>query len=597
MTVSVLTAPVVDANPSLPAGDNRMMLVFVGFEDATGESVSTVAYGDQSLTLAVRRDFPDGTTATVEIWYATEAQLAVVVGDALVVTLSGAVDDQPANPVSAFLGGVKQSPPIVTTNFDESTSSNLNIFPHTVKEGDYTFAVALHATGLGSYTVLAGGYTKNLDTAGSTSQRAVFGKAHPAAGTGNGDVSFGGTPDHQVNVFAHVSFANARPEVDSAAAVPASGVLVDVQFDQSMTQDANFFLTSNYTIAGHTITGIAAPSSSVARLTLGEEMFQGSSLEVFVDGSLENAFGDTMQVAPARQAAFTGVGVPPKILTVVPPTSTSVRITFDEPMTDNGALRAAASYSLTSLDMGVAPLIISSVSPEVVTNPTYVDLNVNEQTLGASYRAKIESAGLLDVAGNAIDPAAPANEVDFTGTASLPEVATAVVLDGSIIRINFDKPMRKDALLGSIGSYLFTPVSAGAAQLFFDSVSVPDVAEPTFVEITVSEMTIGATYDITVNGPTDTGFNPINGAADTASFTGEGINPTISSIFAVSLTRVDIVFSEAMRNNPDINDPAKYAWDLGLVTLGVSEVTSAGVVKLVTSEQVPGILYTLTVTP
>jgi hypothetical protein len=255
------------------------------------------------------------------------------------------------------------------------------------------------------------------------------------------------------------------------------------------------------------------------------------------------------------------------------------------------------NYTLTP-DIGAATLVVSVVTPEGVSNPTYVDLSVNEMTDGASYTCAVGDAGgaILDVAGNALDAGAPANTKTFAGNGTLPGVASATVIGGTIIRIVFDEPMRKDAQLGLPANYLFTPVTAGAAQLYFDSVRVPDVDAPIYVEIEVSEMTDAATYDVTVNGPTDAAFNPI-GASDTASFTGEGENPSVESVVAVSQNRVDVVFSEPMRDDPDINNPAKYGWSGGLTTLGVLEVTSAGVVKLSTSDQAPGALYTLTVTP
>lgn len=287
----------------------------------------------------------------------------------------------------------------------------------------------------------------------------------------------------------------------------------------------------------------------------------------------------------------------PKVSTVSSLAVGQVRVTFDQALLNNSALVAAANYTLTP-PIGAATLVISAVLPEGVANPTYVDLNVSEMTDAASYTCAVGDAGgaIENLTSEVLNPLDPANTKTFTGNGTLPTVSSAEVIGGDTIRVSFSEPMRKDALLSLPANYLFTPVTAGAAQLFFDSVSVPDLDDPTYVDIEVSEMTNGATYDVTVNGPTDKAFNPI-GAPATASFTGEGANPYIESVIPVSKNRVDVVFSEAMLDNADINDPTKYTWNYGLTTLAVLEVTTAGVVKLSTSDQHPGTLYTLTVTP
>lgn len=386
------------------------------------------------------------------------------------------------------------------------------------------------------------------------------------------------------------------PKISSAVA-QSNGLQVLVTFDQAMKQDAAFFNLVNWTVLpGHAVAVVAGPSVTTALLTITPEMLTAAALTVTVNTAVENILNEGMDPG-FNSLAFNGLGISPEIASVVATGPNTIRVTFNEPMTDNAALIDAASYVFAP-SPGAVPLVITtSIIQEAVANPTFVDIPVNEMTDAADYTFSIAAgAGLQDVVGNVIDPDAPNNIVVFVGNGTLPSVASAVVLAGGIIRINFDEPMRKDAQLSFAANYLFTPVTAGAAQLFFDEISVPDIDNPTFVEISVSEMTDGATYDITVDGPTDLGFNPI-GVTDTATFIGEGVNPIIDLIVAVSKNRVDVVFSESMKNNIDINDPARYTWDNSLLTLDVLEVTPAGIVKLSTNDQVPGILYTLTVAP
>lgn len=384
----------------------------------------------------------------------------------------------------------------------------------------------------------------------------------------------------------------AAPKVDTVVAV--SSLDVNVSFDQSMLQDANFFLVSNWAVSGHTVILVSAPNTTSATIKLGEEMLQGAALTATVDASLENLSAETMDLA-FLTGAFTGEGIAPQASGASTPADKRVRITFNEGLQINAALLDIASYAIKVNSIGAVPLIVNNVAHEPVLNPTFVDLYVNEMTDGADYIAIVEGA-LLDIAGNQLDPGDPSSAQAFVGQATVPEVDAAEVLAGGIIRIDFNKGMKKDAQLSLPSNYIFTPITAGAAQLFFDSISVPDIDEPDFVEISTSEMTDGASYEVTINGPTDVAFNQI-GATDTAPFTGEGIAPVISSLVSVSKNRVDVVFSEAMRVNPDILDIANYNWTAGLTTLEVLEVTAAGVVKLATSDQIAGILYELTVTP
>jgi hypothetical protein len=390
------------------------------------------------------------------------------------------------------------------------------------------------------------------------------------------------------------------PKLLSAVAQTETTVLLT--FDQPMKQDASFFNLVNYTVTpGHTVIVVAASNTDEALLTLGEGMLNGSSLTATVNAVLENALGEPMD-GGFLSDAFTGLGIPPALASVVPTSDTTIRVTFDEPLQDNAALSDPDNYLLSIVSSGAIALSISQVVPEVTANPTYVDLTVNEMTDAADYQLTMGDSGgdIVDIPGTPLDTSDPSNTIDFVGTGTLPDVATAEVV-GDRIRINFSEPMKKDAALTSPANYLFIPVTAGAAQLFFNEVVAPPaILNPTFVEIETSEMTDGATYDVVVNngpgGPTDVSLNPIS-VTDTATFAGEGENPLVDLVVAVSKNRADVVFNEAMRNNLDINDPTRYTWDNGLVTLDVLEVTAQGVVKLSTNDQVPGVLYALTIDP
>lgn len=383
----------------------------------------------------------------------------------------------------------------------------------------------------------------------------------------------------------------AQPRLLSAVALTET--TVRLSFDQDMLQDAVFFDVANYAVTSQTVAFVGAPTTSTALLTLSPGMLAGAALVATVDASLSNTSAETME-AGFTSANFLGQGTPPALSSVVATTSTTIRVTFDGAVQNNASLSNVATY-LVSSDLGI-PVTVSACLPQAVGSPTYVDLNVTEMTNGAAYVLRISpSAFILDVPGNVLDPNAPSNRITFAGMGTLPDVGPVQVLGPKSIRITFNEGMKRDSALASPSNYTIIPVTPGAAAVYVESVFVPVDATPAYVEIETTEMTDGASYTAIVSGPTDPYLNPIDN--NTVNFTGVGQAPVISKLEAVSRNRVDLTFDEPMADNVDLKDPARYTWDNGLLTLAVLEVTPGGTIKLVTSDQLPGILYTLTVDP
>lgn len=180
----------------------------------------------------------------------------------------------------------------------------------------------------------------------------------------------------------------------------------------------------------------------------------------------------------------------------------------------------------------------------------------------------------------------------------LVEVISADMTVAGKIRVNFDRGMKKDAKITERLYYIISTSSPGAVTPYVNEVIVPDVAAPEYVDLLTSEHTDGATYDVVVyeNGPVDVDDLRVDETRNSQSYTGIGIIPVVDSVVAISENRIDVIFSENMTLNDDIKNPAKYSFDNGLSVLSVLEVM-ADTVKLVTSDQVPGTLYTLTVNP
>jgi hypothetical protein len=189
-------------------------------------------------------------------------------------------------------------------------------------------------------------------------------------------------------------------------------------------------------------------------------------------------------------------------------------------------------------------------------------------------------------------------EVQATGTLrKAPRVVAATAIAPGVVRVTFDTPMSRDSRLTNIANYsIATP--AGAAPLFVSAVTPQDVANPTWVELATNEHTNLTTYTVEVEsgagGPRDAYGYVVSAAGDSATFAGAGVAPEIASVAAVGLNRVDVQFTEPMHDNAAIRDPSRYTFDGGLTVLSVLDVVG-DTVKLVTSDQTPGQLYTLTI--
>lgn len=318
------------------------------------------------------------------------------------------------------------------------------------------------------------------------------------------------------------------------------------------------------------------------------------ALEAVVDSAgSEGAilFDPVCTVDPAVE--ITGAfGDAPPTISVSVTGATTLRITFSEAMADTSAIDDPASYGVSVETEGAIGVAVSSVVREAVSNPTYVDLTTTEHTDGADYELTVSSA-VVDQQGDYVeDPEA------YVGQGVQPQISAVVALNASKVRVTFDEAM--DLYGGELtkaANYSITPQTAGAAAVNIVSVAAGLGSTPSHVDLTTSEHTEGATYQVaavTSGEIRDAAYNPLDPAGATDTYTGEGDAPTLLKVEPVSSTRVDLVFSETMRDNATIRDPAQYVWDNGLTTLAVLEL-DGDTVKLVTTEQTEGILYNLTI--
>lgn len=286
-----------------------------------------------------------------------------------------------------------------------------------------------------------------------------------------------------------------------------------------------------------------------------------------------------------------GTLIQPKVASVVALGANSIRMTFDSPMRDDAALNNAANYDIPVV-VGGQTVSVTAATPEAAPFPTYVDLATTEHTDNILYSASVENVVSED--NNLIDP--NNDSATYTAIGDKPQLAAVETKSSKLLRLNFSEEMVLNSELTNPFNYTLTPITPGAAQLFFTEVVAPDGDNfPSWVELPVSEMTDGATYEVSVSdtGPTDRALNTMDPGANLVGITGLGTPPNISQVVAISTNRADVVFDEPMKDNASIREAARYTWDNGLATVDVLAV-AGDTVQLVTSDQIEGELYTLT---
>lgn len=285
--------------------------------------------------------------------------------------------------------------------------------------------------------------------------------------------------------------------------------------------------------------------------------------------------------------------IQPRVISATPSSPTVVRVAFDDEMANNSQLVSKANYQFQPTGGG-AVVDVLAVIPEATTYPTYVDVTTTEHTDNEGYTVIVSN--VTDRYLNAIDPAH--DDASYTGQGTLPQLSSAEVRTSTKLRVHFSEEMMLNSALTTPGNYSLTPITPGAAPLFISDIETPAGDNyPDYVDLIISEMTDGATYELVVSnaGPTDRALNTVDPAADTDQFVGVGVPPSVLQVIAVGPNRVDVVFNEPMADNADIRDPAKYQWDNGLSTVQVLDFDQE-TVQLVTGDQTEGLLYTLTIT-
>lgn len=178
-----------------------------------------------------------------------------------------------------------------------------------------------------------------------------------------------------------------------------------------------------------------------------------------------------------------------------------------------------------------------------------------------------------------------------------PRVASVVAVSPFRVRVNFTGGMLNNSNLQSRFNYSVVSTGSGV-EVFISDVIPENTSFPSWVELVTSEHTDGEPYLVEVESGAAAPLNrfgiALNPSGDSGVYTGAGEFPTISEVRAISQNRVDVKFSEPMLDTAEIRNASNYSFTGGLLVTSVLDVVG-DTVQLVTSDQTPGQVYTLTI--
>lgn len=165
-----------------------------------------------------------------------------------------------------------------------------------------------------------------------------------------------------------------------------------------------------------------------------------------------------------------------------------LRVTYDEAMTDNDALRDPSNYSISQVAAsGVNSAEVLSVTPEDVVNPTYVDLDCSDVTDGSVYKVTIVS-GVMRTAMNVLVIAGL--DVNFVGVSELPSVQSIKAISLYEMEVVFTKEISPTSDVEDESRYSFD----NGLQVRSVTIIAPGI-----VRLSTSRQTPSELYTLTVS--------------------------------------------------------------------------------------------------
>jgi len=210
----------------------------------------------------------------------------------------------------------------------------------------------------------------------------------------------------------------ARPEVTSATATSAT--TIDVVFDQLMKHNSLLTSPSAYVTNGPTaITPISIVATdaavTTATVTISGEMTTGASYDISVL-YVENLASEVIADPPANGASFTGVGVAPQVVEVLPVEgSDACKVVFSEETMELVSAETPANYTIVRVPPAGPALSVDSVERTDNYETFLLSISPN-MTAGDTYEVTVATPAVTDQALNPVDPLANTGQFIAAGT-------------------------------------------------------------------------------------------------------------------------------------------------------------------------------------
>lgn len=364
---------------------------------------------------------------------------------------------------------------------------------------------------------------------------------------------------------------------------------IEVKFDQAMAVDSQLTKKANYKITPlppGEIVSVSALGSKTVRIKLPTDLLSGGEYLLQVS-NVKSTLGEA--VSDLAASLFVGIGTSPTFETANAISKNKIRVEFTEPM-DPALLVKPDLWSITSATTG-KQVQISGVSLVDEGSGLFSKADVfvsSKMTDGGDH--VIMGLGLKDAAGN---QQSTGDMITFVGIADLPRMTSAQLDEANPKRliVTFDSPMDR---------FFVTPISSWRVEspsviprVYISKVDLS--VDRKTATLSVSESKDGSLYAVQAAGVVvDDYGNTLEANHDYQGFYGSGEAPTLVRWTRVGKNRVDVYFSEPMLDGAEIRNASRYSLDNGASVVSVLAVES-NVIKLATTNLMPEIFYTLTI--
>jgi hypothetical protein len=369
-----------------------------------------------------------------------------------------------------------------------------------------------------------------------------------------------------------------QPRVLGAVAISATNVLVTFSepMDDGAGDAARYQLTPGVTI---TAAQLSQFGTQVNLTVL--PLAPGTSYTVMVNGVSDN--GGNVILSSSITAIFSfGSAVidvePPRIIRAVATSSTTILVSFSEPMDDGAG-------DPVRYDLAPGGTVIAA---QLSQFKTQVLLTTLPLAPGTTY--VVTTVGITDKSGNPIDPTANSAQVPLGSALSdttAPRIIAAVALNATTVVLSFNEPM--DDTTGDPVRYSLAPggtvIQAVLSQF------------RTQVTLTIVPLVPGVPYTVTADVQDPAG-NAIDARAGSivvsfgmaAADTGP---PLVLSAVATSSTTILVFFNEPVR--PSALNTANYTLSPNLTVLQTQLNETNTQVLLTTAPMAPGVSYSISI--